>query len=567
MPPFKPRVVTPPGIPTANPDAKAPTDETRSGRNDATPGSPSDRDASRSERLSERSSLHSRPGGAARHGDVKIESVTCAELVAQHMAGTSARPVSADRRKLEVRGLEVATVGPDPACITPVCAVSSRELPVVEILAALAAQDPSGVLVIESADRAFAFALDRGSIVSARGNGPLDRLEPFVAEVHRRHPERFGVGDLGPDAPAWMSVARTFVEERVLDQLQLCREPGARMTLVRGDVEWAGTRLAPGTGPTLRHALLEHARRWDEQPRIIKALGPLDRVAVPLREPGPSPAPKPPAPRGGDEAEDGWDFFDDPDPAAVAEWEDAVRVWSVCDGESTLQEIIDTLMIGDFRAMTALYTLAREGHLVFVDPTEGSRRRAAALANKDLAPVIQMRPDPPERTPAPGGGFPGEGVDSDFADVSDPGISSTSYAMVLKSARRRPRSRDERPVPRPPEINLKSVVDVATPAAGDGSATSSRSDGRGTFAVDTAVSCTEPAEQAARATSCAESTHENPGADATEDEPAAKSTIAERSVAAARAIDRALPSPRAMMTILATTAAIAVLATLGALLS
>lgn len=515
-----------------------------------------DREGSRRERLSERSSLHSRPG-ADRHPSVKIEAVSCAELVAQHMAGASARPVSNDRRKLEVRGVEVASVGPDPAAITPVCAISSRELPVVEILAALAAQDPSGVLVIESADDAFAFALETGRIVSARGNGPLDRLEQFVAEVHRRHPERFGVGELGPEAPAWMSVARTFVEERVLDQLQLCREPGARMTLVRGDVEWSGTRLAPGMGPTLRHALLEHARRWDEQPKVMKALGALDRIAVPLMEPGPRPEHTPAAKPSTDEAE-GWDFFDDPDPAALAEWEDAVRVWSLCDGDSTLAEIIDAAMLGEFRAMTALYTLARGHHIVFVDPTESSRRKAAAIANKDLAPVIQMRPDPAERAAISGSAMPVEAAAPDLTDLSDPGISSTSYAMVLKPARRRTRTRDDRPAPRPPELDLKRVVDVALPGAGGGSTP-------GEFDVD--VACESPIDPLALATSCAETTGE-PLPDTTFDgTPAAASTIAQRSVAAARAIDRALPSPRAMMTILATTAAIAVLATLGALLS
>ena len=316
------------------------------------------------------------------------------ELVAQHLAGASPRAVGDSRRQLVVRGVTVATVGPDPAAVTPMCAVSARDLPVVDILAALAAQDPTGVLLIETSDDAFAFEVIRGRLTGARGTGPLDRVESFVAEVHRKQPERFEPRtDSSAGTPAWVQVARTFVEERVLDQLRLCLAPGARMTLVRGDVEWVGTRLPSGVGPTLAHVLLEHARRSDETPRILATLGSLARLAIPMIEPGGSR----PARAHVRAASEGWDFFDDPDPAALAEWEDARRVWSLCDGESTLAEVIDAAMIGNFRAVLALHTLVLGKYVVLAEaePLELAAESGPRAAVIPMRPSTGVAADPP----------------------------------------------------------------------------------------------------------------------------------------------------------------------------
>src|SRR5688500_16933430 len=102
--------------------------------------------------------------------------VTPSELVAQHLGGATARAVSDHRRPLVVRGVTVAFVGTDPAAITPMCVVSARDLPVVDILAALAAQDPTGVLVIEAGDDAFSVEVIPGTLPGARGPRQPPRL-------------------------------------------------------------------------------------------------------------------------------------------------------------------------------------------------------------------------------------------------------------------------------------------------------------------------------------------------------------------------------------------------------
>jgi hypothetical protein len=353
-------------------------------------------------------------------------------------------------------------------------------MPVVDTLAAVAAQDPSGVLLIETKDAAFAFEVKNGRIIGARGTGPRGQLEAWVAEVHRRHPDRFAAAGTRPDTPAWLEVARSFVEEHVLDQLALCREPGARLTLARGDIEWAGTRIPEDVGPTLRHLLLEHARRYDEEPRIMAALGSLDRIPVPMREPGPKPSA--PGAKGGG-GEDDWDFFDDPDPAALAEWDDAVRVWSLCDGQSTLAEIVDEALLGRFRSLLALHTLVKARHVVLVDPS----RRDPASGEYPLAAVIPMSrpivedddeieaaaasasarmpvsPDPAasstERPVVP--------LAPEDAITSDPDWeeNSTSYSFVLRApkTRKRPAARAKGPLPPPPpawsDRSHKQVLD------------------------------------------------------------------------------------------------------------
>jgi hypothetical protein len=413
------------------------------------------------------------------------------------------------------------------------CAVSARDLPVVDILAALAAQDPSGVLVIEAGDEAFAFEVIRGRLTGARGTGPLDRVESFVAEVHRKQPERFQPRtDSSADTPAWMQVARTFVEERVLDQLQLCLAPGARMTLVRGDVEWVGTRLPEGVGPTLAHVLLEHARRSDETPRILATLGSLDRVAIPMIEPGAQPA----RPPNGAAPAEGWDFFDDPDPAALAEWEDARCVWSLCDGDSTLAEIVANAMLGHFRAVLALHTLLIGKHIVLVDS-----ERLPAADSGPRAAVIPMRPNTPVSIPAPRLGTespalrvtppPPELVAAPEAIAVDPETSGTAYSVVMK--RVKPRKRPppppptSRPLPSPPTMYFETPIAAPLPEPPP---------------YDTPAVLAE-----------ASTRREVLHVEILAEDPAEQSTATARSQAAATAIDRILPSPTVMMIVLAAT--------------
>lgn len=451
---------------------------------------------------------------------VQLATISPGELLAEHLSGKGARVVEDGRRMLVARGMPFATVGADPATITPVCAVSARDLPVVDVLAALAAQDPTGVLVIEAPDDAFAFEVDRGRLTGARGLGPLDQLEPFVAEVHRRHPQRFGPDEaIGRDHPAWMKVARAFVEERVLDQLTSSRVPGTRMTLIRGDVEWVGTRLPPGIGPTLGHVLLEHARRFDELPKVLDVIGDLDRVAVPLAEPGDRPAPPPRS-----ESGDDWDFFSDPDPAALAEWDDAVAMWSLCDGESSLREVLDAAMLGRFRGLLALRTLATARCIVLIDPLPVPKRAAdapASAAADSVAAVIPLR----------------TAIEND----PSPAASQTGYSIVARRA--------------PTRAGL--VDRAAKPAVPQAVAASRRAASSAPKSSAPPPSATSPAAPPPTPPEAAPP----PSGDA-----GASTSRAARSRAAARVLDGALPSPTTVMVVLGATGMLALVASLAALL-
>jgi len=526
-------------------------------------------------------------------GDADV--VTPSDLITQYVSMDATRPVARGRRVLQLRGLPVATVGPDPASVTPMCAVSARDMPVVDTLAAVAAQDPTGVLLIETRDAAFAFEVKNGRILGARGTGPRGQLEAWVAEVHRRHPERFAAAGTAADTPAWLEVARAFVEEHVLDQLALCREPGARLTLARGDIQWVGTRIPEHVGPTLRHLLLEHARRYDEEPRILAALGSLDRVAVPMREPGARPVA---ATRKPSASDSDWDFFDDPDPAALAEWDDAVRIWSLCDGQSTIAEIVDDALLGRFRSLLALHTLVKSQHVMLVDPGKGA---APGSGEHPLAAVIQM-PRPLEVR---------DDDEDDAAASADPATSSaqrpivalteadaitsdpdweensTAYSFVLRrpKPRRRPILRSTGILPPPPPVwadrSPRKVLDpidaamaeVLAEGESEGSAATRRESFAEIAAADTRreaiVELDEPAETKREMVI-------DPGTAPIDlaDEPVAIAAAPESSTARASAsrsvaqvLDRALPSARLVTIALALTGAIAVGAAVIAIVS
>lgn len=479
---------------------------------------------------------------------VATASITPSELLAEHLSGAPARVVLQGRRNLVARGMVFATVGPDPAAITPVCAISARDLPVVDVLAALAAQDPSGVLVIETQDDAFAFEVDRGRLTGARGLGALDQLEPFVAEVHRRHPQRFGPDEeIGRDQPGWMKVARAFVEERVLDQLTLGRTPGTRMTLIRGDVEWLGTRLPPGVGPTLGHVLLEHARRFDELPKVIEMLGDLDRVAVPLAEPGERPHHAPT--HGSGE----WDFFSDPDPAALAEWNDALAMWSLCDGESSLRELIEGAMLGQFRGLLALRTLAAARCIVLIEPLR--RGEPTIVDDTPSAEIIPLRAPPelveelePEPEPPPGESLTGYSIVARRTPLR-------AGRLEVTTSLRAPVNRPEPRRPTPPVTTRRATpTDARRPTPAD--PVPPRID------FDPPTAPMSPVEFAP-----VDDEYPAPPVDVApapaEPDPSPR---AARSLAAARALDGALPSPTTVMVVLGATGIVALVASAVALL-
>jgi hypothetical protein len=217
---------------------------------------------------------------------------------------------------------------------------------------------------------------------------------------------------------------------------------------VRGDVTWNGTCLPEGKGIPLQHLLLEHARRSDELPRILRRLGETAQLAVPLSEPPAKPT-MPPRQRG--RVDDGWDFFDDPDPAALAEWSDARLVWPLCDGQHSLEEIVELALLGRFRGLAALAALHDRNHLTLVDAApvgvvelgEGEIGELARALPSEPATVLRLRPLAAARTRVP-----------------PPEEQPTEYSVVLRVPRPSPPSpASERPTPRrPPPPVLRSIA-------------------------------------------------------------------------------------------------------------
>ena len=279
-----------------------------------------------------------------------------------------------DPGELVVGDLPVALVASERARINPMRTTSAQGMPVVEMLAAMASTDPTGVLALESADgrRGFAFEVVGGRVTGAQGTGDYGQLERWSAGIHARFPERFKGGE---DGPLWVQLARTFISTRLVDELTQAEEVGTQMTFVRGEVQWIGTRLPAERGVRLGHLLLEYARVRDELPKLEQRLGSTSQLVVPISHPGDQgPAATKPA------DPDGWGSFDEPDPEHADAWKDARAVWTLCDGVMSIEELVDAAMIGRYRTLSAIRLLRDGGHVVLGEAPDRIRRSVAPLA-------------------------------------------------------------------------------------------------------------------------------------------------------------------------------------------
>jgi hypothetical protein len=300
---------------------------------------------------------------------------------------------------LTVCNVPVAAVTTDVARLNPMTATSSQDMPAIEMLAALSGHDPTGVLLVENPNGSdgFAFQLEHGRVLGARGAGPLGDLKAWGKELHARFPERVDTPPPGqtdaPD-PAWLDLARDFVREHVLESLASTTTPGTRITLLRGDVTWAGPSLPPESGLGLQHLLLEQARRHDELPRMLDKLGDLEQLALPMYEPGPLPPGGKPTPTGDS---DGWDDAE-PDPANRRAWDLARMVFHLCDGQRSLAELIEYGMLGRFRTLEAVTLLAKSQSVIVVDGNKTSDDAPSEIPPEPSAQVLEL---PRTRAPQP----------------------------------------------------------------------------------------------------------------------------------------------------------------------
>ncbi len=272
------------------------------------------------------------------------------------VACSAAELMGPDRRLLGLGGEPVASV--DPSTMTALVARSGAT-PLAELVGALIAGRPSGILVLGSIGGSrLAIALNDGRIVSAFGPDPLQKMNAWVVEFQRRSTVLRGRS--AAEIARQIDPARTYVAETVLQAMDACARPGSTLLLLQGKHEWLHEALPQETAPDFGFVLMEHARRVDELPRIEGALQDVGQSVVPVRAPGEHPSDRVKAANDG---ESDWDFFDDPDPAAEAEWLDARYVFDFCDGVTSVEGLGEATMLGRFRTLGAVLALLERDHV------------------------------------------------------------------------------------------------------------------------------------------------------------------------------------------------------------
>ena len=295
-------------------------------------------------------------------------------------------------RTLTVCDLPIALVSTDVARLNPITATSSVEMSALEMIAALAGHEPTGVMVIEDAMglRGAGFNVQNGRVTGARGQGEHGDLKAWAKTLHTRFPNRVTTpppGEAASPGPEWVGLAKDFVRELALAALGMTTTPGARITFLRGDITWQGPSLPKEGGLGLQYLLLEHARREDELPRMLAKLGDLEQLALPMFEPGPMPPGGKPTPTGESAS---WGDAQ-PDDATQSAWGLARALYPMCDGQRSLDELADYSMFGRFQSLEALILLAKGQNIVVVESPN--------VAAPGVPTVIELQPTP--RLPFP----------------------------------------------------------------------------------------------------------------------------------------------------------------------
>ena len=356
----------------------------------------------------------------------------------------------------------MAKVSTDVARLNPITATSSTDMPALEMLAALAGHDPTGVMLVEDANGTggFAFNLERGRVTGARGSGDLDDLKAWAKELYTRFPERVTTpppGEASTPGTEWVEIAKDFVREHALDSLEYSTTPGTRITLLRGDVTWQGPSLPGGSGLGLQHLLLEHARRHDEVPRMMSKLGDLSQLALPMYEPGPMPPGGKPTPTG--DSEDWGDAK--PDSASQAAWDLARAVYHLCDGQRSIADLSEYSMFGGFRTLEALVLLAKSQSVIVVEAP-------AKASEPPPAPKLLKLPAPakPRSTPKPASHRPTTGYMLQRRAKERIDVPSNPTPEPKSKPKPRPRPRVRTAVPPRPSVPPPAPprASVPTPA-------------------------------------------------------------------------------------------------------
>lgn len=267
------------------------------------------------------------------------------------------------RRVITLGGRALASVSADRSRVNVVRATSADGLPAIDVLAGLAARDPTGLIFIGHGPRGLAFALDNGKITSAYGSEPRGSMSSWSSAAS---PGEMKVW-VKDSRHASLDLLGAFIQRCVLDRLSIATETGSILTVVRGDVRWLGASLQRDRAPSLQHVLMEHARETDEFARLVARMGQLSWVAS-RGTPPDGPTSRRPSLHAVPDDETSFG-----DLAAVADAESSPHallsaVWSMCDGRATVEELAKHSVFGRSPTMRALWELKTRGNVEFSAP-------------------------------------------------------------------------------------------------------------------------------------------------------------------------------------------------------
>lgn len=267
------------------------------------------------------------------------------------------------RRIITLAGQALASASAQRSRVNVVRATSAHGLPAIDVLAGIAARDPSGLVFIGNGTSGLAFALDRGHITSACGTEPRGSMSSWSSSAS---PDdmRVWVKD-GPNAGR--ELRRAFIQRCVLDRLCLATQTGSVLTVVRGDVRWLGASLERDCSPSLQHVLIEHARENDEVGRLQTRMGSAMWIARPDTPPD-APTSSRPALRAVPNDEASFGDLAGHEDASSSSLALLTAVWRMCDGRTTVGDLTRRSLFGRSPTMRALWELKGRGNVEFVAP-------------------------------------------------------------------------------------------------------------------------------------------------------------------------------------------------------
>lgn len=272
----------------------------------------------------------------------------------------------AQYKVLYIEGRAAAQISQGFGRVNALHSTSALGMPAIDLLAGLASQDPSGIVLIQSPNAQLAFALEHGRVVGALGTGATGSVETWCPTA-----TALGVFD-AQEGKNWISLVHAFIVRCVLDRLDIASTVGARFAVYRGDVHWLDDRLAAQDAPTISHLLLEHAREADDAAQAQKRLEPIQRIVVPEQPPSTKRESIAPAPCEDLDAECSFAglLSEEPDgtEAKVPSDTDEARIYRLCDGTQSIEELIQSSLLGRARTLAALTQLVRSGNVRLLEP-------------------------------------------------------------------------------------------------------------------------------------------------------------------------------------------------------